>query len=59
MNAGSQILINALSPDELVDLLRPMIREEIRQARSIEPTIVPYQQESTKKMLKVDIRYVS
>ena len=34
MNAGSQILLNALSPDQLVDLLRPMIREEIRQALS-------------------------
>jgi hypothetical protein len=34
MNAGSQILLNSLSPDQLVDLLRPMIREEIRQALS-------------------------
>ena len=34
MNVGSQILLNALSPDQLVDLLRPMIREEIRQALS-------------------------
>jgi len=34
MNAGSQILLNALSPEQLVNLLRPMIREEIRQALS-------------------------
>jgi hypothetical protein len=27
MNGGNQILLNALSPDQLVDLLRPMIRK--------------------------------
>jgi hypothetical protein len=34
MNTGSQILLNALSPDELIELLRPMTRQEIRHALS-------------------------
>lgn len=34
MNTSSQILLHGLSPDELIELLRPLIREEIRQALS-------------------------
>lgn len=34
MNTGIQILLNGLSTDQLLELLRPMIKEEMRQAMS-------------------------
>lgn len=34
MNASTQILLNGLSPDQLLDLLRPMIKEEMRRVIS-------------------------
>lgn len=34
MNTGNQILLNGLSTDQLLELLRPMIKEEMRQAMS-------------------------
>lgn len=34
MNAGNQILLNGLSTDQLLELLRPMIKEEMRQVMS-------------------------
>lgn len=34
MNPATQILLNGLSPDQLIELLRPMIKEEMRQVMS-------------------------
>lgn len=34
MNSSTQILLNGLSPDQLLDLLRPMIKEEMRRVIS-------------------------
>lgn len=31
MNTSNQILLNGLSPNQLLELLRPMIKEEMRQ----------------------------
>ena len=32
LNAGNQILLNGLTPEQLIDLFRPMIKAEMRQA---------------------------